>query len=154
MRQARRTRSQGSYNKEQGAVIVELALALPLLVVLLLTIVDLGLVVREHQLLQNAAREGAHFSALPMNQLGPLNPNATENDIKQRVIEYCALENIVVMPENITVDQQHPIVVGGLTVIASEVTVAYSRQLLFAGAPFLSFGDVTLSGNAVFRNFY
>ena len=140
--------------RERGAIAVEYAMMLPLLVICFVTIIDLGLVVHEYQILQNAVREGALFSALPRNQISPLNPTATVNDIKQRVIDYCEGGNIPVTPADITVSQQHPITVGALTVMGSEVTISYTRPLLIAGAPFLPVGDVVLSGRAVFRNFY
>jgi Flp pilus assembly protein TadG len=127
---------------------------LPLLVICFLTIIDLGLVIHEHQIIQNAAREAAHFSALPRNQVSPLNPMATVSNIKQRVMDYCAGENITVPSADITVSQQHPITVGALTVMGSEVTIRYTRPFLIAGAPFLPVGDAVLSGRAVFRNFY
>ncbi len=140
--------------RERGAVIVEFAMMLPLLVIIFVAIIDLGLVIHEHQVLQNAVREGAHFSTLPMNQIGPQNPTASVNGIKQRVIDYCERENVTVLLTDITVSQQHPITVGALTVMASEVTVSYTHQLLIAGAPFLPVGDIVLFGNSVFRNLY
>src|SRR5512134_889063 len=94
---------------ERGAVAVELAIVLPLLALLLLTIIDLGLAIRESQVLQNAAREGARFSALPISWIDPLNPVATETAIKQRVTDYCQQEGIVVDPATVTVNQRHPI---------------------------------------------
>ena len=140
---------------ERGVIIAEFALTLPLLALIFLTIVDLSLVIHEHQVLQNAAREGAHFSALPRNQIGPQNPVATQNAIKQRVIDYCQGENITVLGGDITVSQQRPITVaGGLTVMASEVRVSYTRNFLVGGVPFLPVGQITLFGNSVFRNLY
>ncbi len=140
--------------RERGAVIVEFAMMLPLLALIFLTIIDLGLVVHEHQVLQNAAREGARFSALPRNQIGPQNPTATQNVIRQRVLEYCQGENITVLSGDVVVSQQYPITVGGLTVMGSEVRVSYTRDVLVGGIPFLPVGQITLSGNSVFRNFY
>jgi len=139
---------------ERGVVAVEYAIMLPFLVICFITIIDLGLVIHEHQVLQNAVREGARFSTLPRNQIGSLNPTATVNGIKQRVIDYCERENVTVLLTDITVSQQHPITVGALTVMASEVTVSYTHQLLIAGAPFLPVGDIVLFGNSVFRNLY
>ena len=147
-------RKSSAVTRERGAVIVEFAMMLPLLVIIFVTIIDLGVLLHEHQVLQNAAREGARFSILPMNQIGPLNPTATVNGIKQRVIDYCEGENVTVLLADITVSQQHPITVGADTIMATEVTVSYTRQLLIAGAPFLPVGDIVLSGNSVFRNFY
>ena len=140
--------------RERGVIAVEYAIMLPLLVICFLTIIDLGLVIHEHQILQNAAREAAQFSALPRNQISPLNPMATASAIKQRAMDYCEGGNIPVTPADITVSQQHPITVGALTVMGSEVTISYTRSFLIAGAPFLPVGDVVLSGRAVFRNLY
>ncbi len=140
--------------RERGAVAVEFAMMLPLLVICFITIIDLGLVIHEHQILQNAVREGARFSALPRNQISPLNPMATTSAIKQRVIDYCEGENITVAPADISVSQQHAINVGALTVMGSEVTISYTRSFLIAGAPFFPVGDVVLSGRSVFRNLY
>ena len=138
----------------EGAILVELAIVLPLLALMFLTVIDLGLVIWEHQVLQNGVREGARFSTLPMNWINPRNPGATENEIRQRVIDYCQDEGITLDPGNITVDQQFPIDVGGLTVLGSEVTVAYDRTFLVPGAPLLPFPQVRLTGRAVFRNLY
>ncbi len=147
MRQARKS--------EQGTALVEIAMVLPLLAVLFLATIDLGIAIREHQILQNAAREGARFSALPRNWINPLvNPGASEGAIKDRVIEYLAQENITVDANSISVDQQHPITIGALTVWASEITVRYDRSLLIAGGPLLPFATVTLTGQSLFRNLY
>ncbi len=140
--------------RERGVIAVEFAMMLPLLVICILTITDLGLVIHEHQILQNAAREAARFSSLPRNQIGPLNPMASANAVRQRVMDYCAERNITVPPADITVSQQHPITVGALTVMGSEVTISYTRPFLIAGAAFLPVGDMVLSGRAVFRNLY
>lgn len=144
-----------SCNKsEKGAVLVELAIVLPLLALIFLTIIDLGLVIREHQILQNAAREGARFSTLPMNWINPRNPGATANAIKQRVIDYCQQEGLAVGLEDVTLNQLYPIDVGGLTAYGSEVTVTHESTLLIPGAPLIPVGQLNLAGRAVFRNLY
>jgi Flp pilus assembly protein TadG len=50
---------------ERGAELVEFALALPLLLVVFGGIVDFGLLLQRHQVLSNAAREGARLAVLP-----------------------------------------------------------------------------------------
>jgi len=158
---------------ERGAVIVELALMLPLLAILIMTIIDLGLVTREHQVLQNAAREAARFSALPKNNIDPTNPTATPNSIRDRVINYLAQERITVAAVDCAADgteakrwncgaitrrQQKPITttISGVTYTdyGSEVTVTYTRSVLIPGAPYLPFNSVNLTGKSVFRNLY
>src|SRR5882724_6630414 len=89
---------------QEGSVIVELALMLPVLAIFILGATDLGIIVREHQVLQNAAREGARFSAQPANNVDPTNPSATANSIRDKVINYLAQENITIASTDCTAD--------------------------------------------------
>ncbi len=140
---------------DRASVIVEFALMLPIMAIMLAGIIDMGLVVREHQVVQNAAREGARFSSLPENQVCATNPGATIQAVKDRVTFYMAQENFTVDSSSVTVTQTKAMnMSGGITAYASEVTVSYSRSMMLVGAPFLSFGSITLSGSAVFRNLY
>jgi len=171
-----------AYADEHGSVIAELALTLPLLTILILGSIDMGVIVREHQLMQNAAREGARFSAQPANNFDTsvAGAGATANAIRDRVVGYLAQENISVtvsacaadgtVPKkwncamtspsggSITIWQQSPIptIVSGATITeyGSAVTVTYPRALLFPGGPVLGFNSVDLTGNSVFRNLY
>src|ERR1700752_4719013 len=79
---------------QRGSVIVELALMLPLMAIFILGSTDLGVMVREHQLLQNAAREGARFSSQPAKKIATNNPTAPPEGIRDRVINYLAQEKI------------------------------------------------------------
>ena len=58
-------RARPSATSERGAELVEFALALPLLLVVFGGIVDFGLMLQRHQVLSNAAREGARLAVLP-----------------------------------------------------------------------------------------
>ncbi len=137
----------------RGSLVVEMALTLPLLTVLLLTLADLGLLVREHQVMQTAVREGARFSAMAENRMVlAQDPAATKDRIKQRVIDY--LDGFSVGLGDITIDQNYPMTSGGIMVVGSELVVTYNRSLLILGAPLLPSGTVSLTGRAVFRNFY
>ena len=136
---------------QRGAVVVEMALILPFLLLLLVGTIDVSLLLREHQLLQNGAREGARISAQPANQVGPLNPTASLATIRQRVVDYLAEEGITILASDVTVNQGHTLIISGITVRASEVTVTYPRSPLIG---FLTPGPVTLSVRSVFRNLY
>ena len=157
---------------EQGAVIAELALMLPILAMFVLGATDIGMIVREHQMLQNGAREGARFSALPANQIG-VSPSATPEKIRDKVINYLAQENITITSSacsadgtvanqwncgSITIRQQYPIpyVVNGsnLTDYGSSVAVNYNRGFLFSGGSLFKFNSITLNGNSIFHNLY
>ncbi len=161
---------------QQGSVIVELALMLPVLAIFILGATDLGIIVREHQVLQNAAREGARFSAQPANNIDPSNPTATPNSIRDKVINYLAQENMTITSTDCTADgtvakqwncgaitirQQYPIpIVVGCppdTVCedrGSSVAVTYNRSFLFSGGSLFQFNSVSLTGNSVFHNLY
>jgi Flp pilus assembly protein TadG len=146
----------GGCGSQKGIVAVELAIVAPLFAILLLGILEVGGMARDHQVLQNAAREGARFSALPNNQLDLATDRAaTEALIKSRIIDYLANENITVTDADIAVNQAYPLSVGGLTISASQITITYTRPLLTAGATgLIPPSSRQLRGSAVFRNFY
>ena len=133
---------------------VEFALMLPLLALIILVIVDLGWVLRETQILENAAREGARYSAQPLNKIGSTLPNVTVAQIKQVVIDYCAQENITVAASDITINQSFQMPVAGYTMTGSEVIITYQRQFLLPGTGLLPSSQMTLVGRAVIRNLY
>jgi|SRR5262252_9642573 len=160
------------HEEQRGTAIVELALMLPLLAIFVLGATDIGMIVREHQMLQNAAREGARFSALPANQIGT-SPGATPDAIRDKVINYLAQEKITIassactadatVPKQwncgaITIRQQYPIpmVVNGsnITDYGSSVAVNYNRAFLFSGGSLFQFNSIALNGNSIFHNLY
>jgi Flp pilus assembly protein TadG len=141
---------------DRGSVYVEFCLILPVLLLFFLGALEFGTAFREHQVLQNAAREGAHFSSLPVND-APLNDPtraAKISAIKQHVIDYCSAENITVGAGDITVNQNYAIAVSGVFVRATEVTVAYIHTPITGGAFLPVNGAMPLKANAVFRNMY
>jgi Flp pilus assembly protein TadG len=144
MKRVHKTHVKTNRNPENGVIAVELAIMLPILLVFLVAIVDLGLLLREHQILQNAAREGARMSSLPRN-------SGNLGTVQQRVVDYLAEEGIAINAASVTVVQNRQIPVGALTIRGSEVTVAYTRDPLIG---FLAAGPVNLSAQAVFRNLY
>lgn len=161
-----------SESNERGAVIAELALMLPLLAIFVLGAIDMGLIVREHQILQNAAREGARFSILPDNCIacrptdcnncpggcsttGCKTQSQVTNELKQRVLDYLQASRITgVAASSITIDQSQTSTIDGIAVGLSVVTVTYDRSFLLPGGSVLGFNFVSLHGRAVFRNLY
>ncbi len=78
-------------NSSGGSVVKDLrrvaaamqpTITLSVLLVLLVVIVDLGLVLRAHQVVSDGSRGGARFSALPKNYIGTTNPSASSSAIK------------------------------------------------------------------------
>ena len=139
---------------QSGAVLVEMAIVLPLLLVLLVGVVDYGLVLREYQILQNAAREGARLSILPqycISSTPASDQAAVSNAIKQRVVDYLAQEQITIGLTDVTVAQNIVVDIGGgLSATGSKITVSYTRPVLIGnGWPF---GPIALKAEATFRN--
>jgi Flp pilus assembly protein TadG len=151
-----RRRRVGRDAGERGVAAVELALVLPLVGLLLAGTVDIGLLVRDHQALQNAAREAARFSAMPYNRLDmAASPDAVRAGIENLVIAYLANEGIVVAGGDIAIDQNVTMTVDGLTVEGSRVDIRYNKSMLFGVLANMGFADpFALTGSALFRNFY
>ena len=152
MRRANSHLNQRVKSGERGAVLVEMAFVLPIIALIFLSIIDLGLIVREFQLLQNAAREAARVSILPRFQIfsSPTDMCATSGAIKQVAVDYLAQEKIGITASNVTVNQ----VLGYPADCQSEITINYTRPVFLLGAPFLSVGSVNLTGRSVFQNLY
>ena len=131
---------------ESGAILVEAAFALPILALILLCIIDLGLAIREHQILQNGAREGARVASIP--------PETSLANVRSTVTNYCRGENIAVNPADVTVTPALIPLGDGLYAHGTQVTVAYTKQMLILGAPILPSNTITLRGVAVFRNLF
>jgi hypothetical protein len=136
--------------KEKGVICVEIALILPFLILLLLGALDFGLLVHEHQVLQNAAREGARYSA--QHRIG--DHGVTLGAIQNRVVRYCDLQNITIQPGDVAVNQAYDYTLGGETIRASEVTITRSRSVITPGMSRLLGDPVTIRGHGVFGNFY
>ena len=140
--------------REKGVAAVELAIIIPLFGVLLLGVMEIGGMARDHQILQNAAREGARFSAQKDNWIGgAANPAAVQTTIKNRVIAYLANERITVVAGNIAVNQAY-VIPGPVNIMGSQIIVTYNRPLMFPGISRWLSPGTTLQGKAVFPNFY
>jgi Flp pilus assembly protein TadG len=135
---------------QRGSLIVELAIALPLLAFMAIMVAEGAGLVRAHQVLNNAAREGARLATLPENF-------AVLADIQSAVASYAANNGIALEPANVTVDQNLLVpTASGVSMRASRVTVTYSYPLEYLAALPLATvpRSVTLTGAAEFRNQY
>jgi Flp pilus assembly protein TadG len=136
--------------RERGAQIVELALVLPLLSFLVLAIAEGGNFVRLHQVLNNAAREGARLSSLQENY-------GKVSAIQQQVVAYASNNGVSLPPGNVTVNQNATAVLpNGKVISASTVTVTYSYPLKWVPKipGFAMPNSVALSGAAEFENLF
>jgi Flp pilus assembly protein TadG len=74
-------------NPERGAALVELAMVLPLLLLILMGIVELGLLFYNQQVLTNASREGARTGIARFDENS--DDEFNESDIDAIVVSYC-----------------------------------------------------------------
>lgn len=143
----RRTRRR---SRERGAVLMELALMLPILMLIVMIVLGGSQLVRTHQVLNNAAREGARLSVQPDQQGGT-------SDIATEVVTYAANNGVTITSANVTVNQAASIATpSGVSIGASQVTVTYTYTLKYLSV-FQWLGvptAYTLQGTAEFRNFY
>src|SRR3954462_13156097 len=69
-----RARAARRSSRQRGQAVVELAMTLPLMLLIGLLVSEGAGILHAHQVLNNAAREAAHLSAMPDNKC---NPNAS-----------------------------------------------------------------------------
>ena len=125
---ARRSRS------ERGAVLIEAAVALPLLLLVVLGIVDFGLLFQRYEVLTNAAREGARIAVLPVGY--------STTEVKARVRQYIAAGGL----KPTDADPKDPVTEtlelssGGACVTVRTVTVTYPHTFSFVGGIVRFFG--------------
>jgi Flp pilus assembly protein TadG len=117
---------------------------------LVLAIVDGGAMVRAHQIINNAAREGARLSAQPENA-------GATSAIQNAVVQYCTNNGLTLAAADVTVDQTQIVRLPDGTVLSySNVTVVHNYPLLHL--PRFAFFTVTpsvnLRGTATFGNLY
>jgi len=136
---------------ERGSVLLEMAMTLPLLLLVSVAIFELGRAYQTQQILTNAAREGARMAVLP---------DASAPNIETRVRQYMTqgqLSNVDSATVAITSTAQIPM--GAANVSASVVTVNYPFVFTVLGpvARFVSAsstipGSITLTAASEMRN--
>ena len=135
---------------EGGAELIEMALVLPLLMLIIMGIIDFGFLFREMNVVTNAAREGARAGVLP--------GYSADANVSNRVQQYlnasgipgtCPSATCVVSSPTITVSPA-----GFPSFQARDVRVTIFHRFSFL-SPFSalvrSFSSVALTGRAVMR---
>jgi hypothetical protein len=139
---------------DRGAELIEVALMLPLLLLISVSIFEFGRAYQTEQVLTNAAREGARVAILP---------NPAPGSIEARVRTYMTngqLPAANIDASTITVDPAVPIDMGAAgTATGSQITIFYPFQfmvlqpvanLVTSGS--LLGSSITMSATAVMRN--
>jgi Flp pilus assembly protein TadG len=109
----------------RGSVLLEMAMTLPLLMLVAVAIFELGRAYQTQQILTNAAREGARMAVLP---------DASVSNIQTRVHEYLEMGQLSRAADaTVDVTTNATIAMGSAAVSASVVTVSYPFQFTVLG---------------------
>jgi Flp pilus assembly protein TadG len=141
------SRIRRSWRSESGAELVELALALPLLLLVVMGIIDFGFLFQRYEVVTNAAREGARIAALP--NYGGAN---LETNVRTRVGQYMAAAGLddpdFDVNDDVTVSAPTPVSIGGNCMTTYTVTVTYPHAYSFVAGIMSYFGG-TLSSTTL-----
>lgn len=131
---------------EQGAELIEMALVLPLLLLIVLGIVDFGFLFQRYVVLTNAAMEGARVATLP---------GYNASDAIARVQSY-AVSGGIIGPVNAVVTPVSLPGAGGGTWPGRQVTATHVYTYQFMGPISALFGgipaSVTLTAQSTMRS--
>jgi Flp pilus assembly protein TadG len=136
---------------ERGAAMLEVALTLPILLLVCVGILEFGRAYQTWQVLTNAAREGARVAVLP---------DATTTGVEDRVKNYMKAGRLAKWDDaDIDWDGNATINIGATTATASVVTIDYPFEfMVLSGVAKLVTssstigGDITMSASAEMRN--
>jgi Flp pilus assembly protein TadG len=136
--------------QERGAELIEMALVLPLLLLIIMGIIDFGFLFRELNVVTNAAREGARAGILPEYD--------SDQNVVDRVQQYMDASGMAVTCNSADCNVTSPVVDVAAptgTFEARQVTVTVYHQFSFLSPIAAMFGgsfsSVALTGRAVMR---
>lgn len=141
-----------SIHQERGAELIELAIVLPLLMLLFAAVVDFGLMFQRYLVVTNAAREGARIAVLPeYNKPADVVARATQY-VQEGLGDNTLAPTVTYATRLIDPDAGGP--APGFT--AADVTVELTHNYVVLG-PVVSlvtggsFGSVTLAARSTMR---
>lgn len=152
--------------KELGTQLVEFAIVMPMIVLLFFVVTEGAALVRTHQLLNNAAREGSRLCAAGGSDKVCINTDSTAaptNSIVMQVRQYIATADPKLNSGNVKVEIQSPVSVTytsttGTTLSMNTNIVRVSYPYTLRYLPVFSAGLIsptfTLRAKAQFRNLY
>lgn len=134
--------------RTRGQAMVETALVLPMLLLLVFGTIELARALNIMQTLADAAREGAHWSAMPAAGTNNL---PSVSDVQNKVANFASASGITLNPWDVNVNQEVDQTEGGLTVSFSEVDVSYTYTFI---TPMLAaiIPSLTLQSHSLMRN--
>src|SRR5688572_26746625 len=136
---------------ERGAELIEMAMVMPILLLVLGGIVDFGFLFRSWEIVTNAAREGARVGILPSYSCDA----ATPEDIQSRVDAYMAASGFSDPTDYAVEVDNMPVTTTAGTFTACAVVVTMTQDLpslsvftqMFSG----TIGSVPVAAAAVMR---
>jgi Flp pilus assembly protein TadG len=116
----------GAAGSDRGAELIELAVVLPILLVVFAAIVDFGFLFQRYEVITNAAREGARLGVLP---------GYSTTDVQNRVSQYLTASGMNAGAATITVtfNPAQAISPGGPTIGVVDVLVEYPSPYAVLG---------------------
>jgi Flp pilus assembly protein TadG len=111
-------------SSDVGAELIEMALALPILLLVVAGIMDFGFLFQRYEIVTNAAREGARTAA--KDSTGCANVSSVVND-------YLTASGLTDTPNVSCGTTTDGPLASGLTVQVATVTVSYPSRFLFLG---------------------
>jgi Flp pilus assembly protein TadG len=136
---------------ERGSALIESAITIPILLLLMVGIFEIGRAFQTWQVVTNAAREGARMSVTPSS-----NPDTTEALVHQYLTDGQLINGD---DANVSVDKNATVTVNGQIVGASLVVVDYPFQFIMLQpianliVPGTTTGQaVTMRATALMRN--
>lgn len=120
---------------DSGSELVEMAIVLPIFILLIMGIMDFGFLFQRYELVVNSAREGA--------RLAITDATLTDADVELRVQNY--LSNAGLTGTATANAGPSTMTVSGVAIATRTVTVLYSSDFLFLP------GSVNLQGVSVMR---
>ncbi len=109
------------WSSERGAELLELAIALPILMLIIGGVIDFAIMFQRYEVVTNAAREGARVAVLP---------DFGTADIQSRVTSYLAASGLTGTFPAPTVAYTSEATPGGPSIDVVTVTVQYPHQFL------------------------
>lgn len=110
--------------RDDGAELIELAIVLPLLLLVFAAIIDFGFLFQRWEVVTNAAREGARIAVLP---------GYTTPDVQARINSYLAASGLSSPPTPPTVAYSNQVLPSGSSISVVTVTVDYPANLNYLG---------------------
>lgn len=121
----RRVRSRRQRDGERGSELIELAIVLPILLVVFAAIVDFGMLFQRYEVITNAAREGARVGVLP---------GYSATDVQSRVNDYLNASGLSSAAATVTVTYTAPTITGTThTIDVVNVLVTYPSDFAVLG---------------------